>query len=227
MKTLIASLVAFAILFSSCSKETENESSSVTFQLKAKNDFSTVNRQQDVINWTTGYAYVSKVVLEAECGDDDDDDQGDNNSQGENEIRARFGTPVRVDLFTVLSTIGTITIPPCDYEEIEFKITLDSASGNAALELVGNYNSTPVILRINKRFVIEGEAENLHVTVGGNATIQTLLNLDLLAIGISAADLDAATRDASGRIVISADSNELLYRIMLNNLQDLEEVECD
>lgn len=215
MKTSIIFFLLSFILFS-CNKDAGKKNASVAYQLKAKNNTSPVGRITSDITWTSGYAYVNDIKFEAE---------GECEIEGESDIHRQFNGPQRVDIFAPLTVLGTFAVPPCNYNNSKFEITLNPGAGNAALELTGIYNSTPVIFRINSSVELAGIGGNSPMTGGINYTALTLLNLQLLTQGITAADLNAATLDPSGTIVISATSNTSLYNIMLNNFQDIEEVE--
>ncbi len=67
------------------------------------------------------------------------------------------------------------------------------------------------------------------VTIASERSYTSLIALNLAGLmrGIPATSLDAATKDASGAIVISASSNTSLYNMMLNNLLDSEECDFD
>lgn len=210
---LIISL--FSILLLSCKKDADKKSS-VAYQLKAKNNNSPVNRVSSDITWTSAYAYVNDIKFEAE---------GECQIEGESDIHRQFAGAQRVDLFAPLTVLGTFTVPPCNYDNSKFEITLNPGAGNAALELTGVYNSITVIFRINSSVELAGIGGNSPMAGGINYTALTLLNLQLLTKGITAANLNTATLDPSGAIVISATSNTSLYNIMLNNFQDIQEVE--
>ena len=216
MKTLIIVSAGFVLLCAGCKKNLDKEKSTITFQLKAANNYSTVSRVQGTITWTSGYAYVTDIKFEAE---------GECQIEGESDIHTQFSGPQRVDIFAPLTVLGTIAVPPCDYSNSKFEIALTPAAGNAALELTGTYNSTPIIFRISSGTELAGIGGNSPMTGGINYTALTLLNLDLLTHGITAADLGSATVDATGTIVISATSNVTLYNTILNNFEDIEEVE--
>ncbi len=221
MKTKLISMTAIAAIFFvvGC-KKTANHSTGVSYQLKTINHSSTITRaystgnlitssvgvQGGTIDWTSGYASAKEIKFEAE-------------GSGVH-VKFQSETPQKIDLFSPLSSLGNVVIPTGVYESAQFEIELLHTVTDAALELKGTYNNTPVIFRIAGDFEIDAELPAITIKDGTNYTALTALNLANLTTGISGATLDAATRDGSGTIVISATTNASLYDAMLNNLQN-------
>lgn len=219
MKTKLISMTAIAAIFFivGC-KKAANHSNGVSYQLKTINpsatianatgisNTSTLRAQGGTISWTSGYASATEIKFEAE-------------GSGVN-VEFQSETPQKIDLFSSLTSLGNIAIPTGVYDSAQFEIELSHTVTDAALELQGTYNNIPVIFRISDDFEIDAEIPTITIKDGTNYTALTALNLSLLTDGISGATLDAATKDGSGTIVISATSNASLYDSMLNNLQN-------
>jgi len=218
--TLLA-LVALGSLIVSCKKENNNTSngSNVSYQLVAADRSSTlgaVNTESSTlqtaaaINWTSGFANVTELKFEAK--------------NKENDISYRSGTDRHIDLFNPIASAGTILIPSGTYDRVKFKLELAPTNNEPALELEGNYNGTPVILRVSQPIEIKGAQQNVTVTDNNGYTAITDLNLSTLLNNVSANSLNNATR-TNGQIVISSSSNQNLYNRLVGNLRDHEN-EC-
>ena len=204
--------VFFITIFSSCKKN--KEESGVTYQLRTTNrnaDVSsqsgttggTANRTNGTITWTSGFASATSIDFEAE----------NNNSEFEYSSQVQK----KIDLFASLSTIGNVNVPAGTYEEVEFDIELAPNGADAALELRGTYNGTPIVYRNNSAMEIEVERTN--VVIGQNNGYNAIINWDLslMSQGVTSVALAAATI-TNGEIVISATSNTVLYNLLTANL---------
>lgn len=213
MKNNLFALIIPALLLFSCKKN--NGPSAINYQLKTTNHSSPTGRAagtMGTIVWTSGTAYATEIKFEAE----------NNNSKVEYESK----TPQQINLFAPVTGLGNITVPPGTYKEVEFEIELAGTSTIPAFELRGTYNGRPIVFRLNQPFEIEAEKNN--VTIGNNNTYTAITSLDLalLTVGVTDAALSNATL-TNGEIIISANSNTVIYNLMLNNLQHLEGVEMD
>lgn len=207
--SLMAMLLIF--MFLSCQKDT-NGPSGINYKMKTTNRTATAGRAEGTITWTSGHASATEIEFEAERQD--------------SEIELKSGTQQRIDIFSPLSSLGFIAVPPGTYEEVEFEVHLAPNPPDAALELRGNYNGTPIIFTINTPLEIEAEFENVTITQNNDFTAIINLNLARLSQGITDAALSAATL-TNGEIVISATSNVALYNIMIANISEIDEVEFE
>lgn len=221
MKTKLISITAIAAvtLIFGCKKA--NSPNGVSYQLKTTNRstslaFSSGNTptsaarlQGGTITWSSGYASATEIKFEAEGSG--------------NHVEFKSETPQKIDLFSPLASLGNINIPTGVYDTAQFEVELSPTATDAALELHGTYNNIPVIFRISGDFEIDAEIPAITIADGQHYNAVTALNLANLTQGISGSTLDAATKDGSGTIVISATSNVSIYDAMLNNLQNSEE----
>jgi hypothetical protein len=221
VSSIIITGAAAMLLLGSCKKSGSDGNSSdstMQFQLKAANPLVTVNKltAPGSILWTSGSAAATETKLEAK--------------KNESELEFKSSGLQQIDLFaSVIGNMGKIVIPVGTYTEVEFKITLNQNGSNPSLELNGQYTSgtgvvTPVVFTLSSLFVLKGEQSN--VTVAGNSTITALTTLDLSFVsnGITQAMLNSATL-TSGKIVISATSNNSLYTIITNNLLQFHHID--
>lgn len=212
MKTQFLILTAFvATLLFSCKKEDEPKPG-IAYQLSTASRVSTLSgTQAGTITWTSGYAFSKQIEFKAQ------------NASGQ--VQFQSETSKKIDLFSSVSLLGNLVVPQGVYSQVEFEIDLMPTATDAAFELKGTYNGKPVVFRVNSAFDLDADLANVTIADGKAYTAATSLNLANLAQGISAANLDAATKDASGAIVISASSNTSLYDIMIANLHNTEGVQ--
>lgn len=212
MKLKIISLLSLSAIFFITSCEKSNDSSSANFKLKTTERSATVGRMAGTITWTSGFASATEIEFEAE--------------KENSEFELKSEVRQRIDLFSPLATLGLVTIPPGTYEEVEFEIHAAPSGPDAALELRGTYNGTPIVFKVNTAFEIEAEYEDITITQGNDFNAIISLNLSLLSLGITEANLNNATQ-TNGEIIISSSSNTVLYNIMLLNLKNIDDVEIE
>ena len=212
MKLKIISILSVSVVFFLASCQKNNDRTGADFKVKTTSRTGTLGRTEGTVTWTSGFASATEIEFEAK--------------KDSTELEFKSSAPQRIDLFAPLSTLGFVAIPPGVYKEVEYEIHLSPAPPDAALELRGTYNSTPIVFRVNTPFKIEAEFNDITITQGNNFTATILLNLSLLTQGITDAALSNATL-TNGEILISATSNTALYNIMLANLKDIDNVEID
>lgn len=215
LNTLLFTIAVAGLSLAGCKKD--NKDGSVRYQLKSTNPGSslakaatgtpTSARLNGTLTWNSGFVNATEIKFEAKT----------NNS----EIEYRSIAKQRLDLFSALSSLGSITIPPGTYNEVEFKIEIAPAGNEPALELKGTYNGTPVTLRVDNAFEFKAEKEGVTITGNNGYTAITTLNLALLTQGITDADLSNATQ-TNGEIVISATLNTNLFAKILDSLGECE-----
>lgn len=176
------------------------------------------------ISWNAGYMIVSKIEFEAEK--ENSEKEGDTSA-----VNFEMRGPVKVDLFSTPSFLGTITIPPATYDQIEIKVEgKKTASGDPNFYLKGIYTDSsgkkiPLELQVNENFEIDAEQPKF-VAQAIDYTSLIKLRLDLLAKNISATNLNSATQ-TNGTIIISSTSNTGIYQTIVSNFLQMGEVEFD
>jgi hypothetical protein len=243
MKLLVHLAAACCLLFISCKKESQPETTTekdanarVIYQLSTTErsgqlsvnapsenaGLYTTNRVIPSVTWTAGSASVSEIRFKAKAWRNDDDDD-DNNGNPHLEFHSRV--PQTIDLFSALPTLGFLAIPPGNYHKIELKIKFEPLAGHPAFALKGNYvneagNIIPIDFAINQPFEIKFELkakEKLDANIDYNALNELALNL--LTNGISARDFRNAIRDNNGRLSINANKNGAMFKAMWNNFK--------
>lgn len=216
--TVLNGLAAIVVLFIIASCKKENESLTVSYKLITKNKSAIAARTMaGRVDWTSGSGYVKEIEFEAE-----------NNTL---EVEYEEMVNKRIDLFTPISTLGNVTLPPGEYKEIELDVKFISAGTDTSFVLRGTFTNgsaviTPVLFMITDELEVETEAENVTISGTNNYTAITSVDLSKLTIGITETMLENATR-TNGVIVISKNDNVNLYNIILNNMDDMDSVEID
>ena len=214
---LLSTAIALTTLFTSCSKNSNGSSSAIKFQLQTTNRSSVIARTDaGNIQWTSGYGSATEVKFEAKL----------NNS----EIEHQSQTAQKIDLFSAINTLGDITLTPGTYSEVEFKVELNPAGTDAALELNGQYTSggvtTPVTFRVTAPLELKNEKNNVVVTDNSTYKAITTLDLSLITTGVTQTMLNSAVR-TNGTILITSAINANIYNLIINNLHDSDEVEFE
>jgi hypothetical protein len=217
MKSLKPTILPVALLvLASCNKgHQDTTANAVAFQLKAINRSSALRLNTSAadqrvsstsIDWAAGTGFVDLLKFEAK------------DSSGE--IEFKNSPHQEVDLFAAIANLGSVTIPPGVYSEVEFRAEFRSNSNSPALELKGIFTNgsanIPVLFRVDSDVEIKSEMQNVTITAGSNTAL-TNLDLTQLTQGISNAALAAATIN-NGRIEINSSSNANLFKIMMDNL---------
>jgi hypothetical protein len=219
LHSLLAGAALCSLVFSCKKENVSDDGSNVRYQLLTSNSSSSVGaansdgssfRTDATITWNSGYANVTELKFEAKSR--------------ENDISYRSRTDHRINLFDPAATLGSILIPSGEYNQVKFKIGLAPTSTEPALELAGNYNGTPIVLRVTQPIEIKGVQRDVTVTDDNGYTAITDLNLATIMNDVSANALDNATR-TNGQIIISSSSNSNIYNKLVRNLRDRDN-EC-
>ncbi len=211
---LAVSVATFLIILTSCSKD--DDTGKLTYQLRTKNASATVNRTTSgSLNWTTGYAYADKIRFEAR-------------KDGGSRMSYESGAGFRINLFAPSSELGSISISPGSYSEIESAVRLSSSGPDTAFVLRGSFINNigfavPVLLFVNEPLEFKAAANDITIGSGANITALTTLDLSLLTTGITESMLSMATH-TNGVLVISAASNANIYTIILSNINNIDDV---
>lgn len=208
MKTKV--LCAFALTAITLASCTKNSSSggTVTYRSNAVTPSYSIARTQGTVTWTAGYVNVSEIEFEAE------------GSSGH--VKFESEAHQKIDLFAAVATLGNITIPAGTYHEVKFEFELDSTNSAGAFQLQGTVNGTPVVLQITGPYEMSAEMTNVTIAADGSYTAIETMDLSKLTAGITSTDFSNATKDASGKIIISASSNTNLYNTIIANLHQCE-----
>jgi len=208
-------LALFALTLNGCKKDVANGNAGIEYNLQTTNRSSIVQRTNaGNIQWTSGHGSVTEIKFEAKS----------------NNIKTEFRSdiPYHIDLFSGITSIGNISLPAGTYDEVAFKVELDTHGSYAAFELNGKFTSgtttIPVVFKVNTDFEIETETKSIIVTSNKNYLATTSLNLAPITNGVTESMLSSAAR-SNGSIVISSTSNANIYHIILGNLSDSDGVE--
>ena len=154
------------LMLFSCKKE--KDTNGITYQLRSSSPSGPISGSMlgGTVQWTGGYASVVEIEFEAES----------------NNIEVEYKSEVKqkINLFSPLSTIGVITVPPGVYEDIEYEVEVQSNGTEAALQLNGSYTNsngltTPVAFKVSTTLEIESEQANVTIVDGVHLTAHTTL----------------------------------------------------
>lgn len=217
MKTKFLLLTASLLgtLLFSCKKNAQTPTG-ITYRLTTINRTATINlrpaspngTQTATIAWTNGYAYLKQIEFEA---------QNDTNH-----VHFASESIKKIDLFLPMNSLGTISVPPGTYNQVEFQFEIQPTTTEAALELKGTYDKTPIVFIVNSSLKFDAKLLNITIAAGKAYTASSALNIGNITNGVTTEMLNAATKDASGTIIISVTSNASIYDTMVSNLRDLE-----
>ncbi len=213
---LSCAIAIMLVVFTGCSKD-KNSASAIKYQLQTTNRSTTISRTQTGnIKWTSGYGSATEIKFEAKM-----------NNQ---EIEYESKIAQKLDLFSSITTLGSITLTPGTYSEVEFEVELNPTGTDAALELTGQYTSggviTPVVFRVTSPLELKNEKNNVVITDNNSYKALTTIDLSLITRGVTESMLNNAIR-TNGTIVISSSVNANIYNILLKNLHESDEVEFE
>jgi hypothetical protein len=223
-------LIALALGFVACKKDTNTTSGDSTLGIKimALNKSYSLPVNTDgtksssatasSIAWDTARMIVSRVKYEAEL-------KSLITHRDSIRIGFEWNGPLEINLFDTSISIGNFSLQPGFYDEIELKVEgLKHDAGNKPVfYLHGMYtndtSSVPVIVTVNENVLFKTEKDSVEVTSSDPSvfTSSIQLYLDQLLAGIQPSALDNATL-TNGAIVISAEINTEIYRLIMRNL---------
>ncbi len=223
-------LAALALGFSACQKDTTGTpgSSSLGIKLTALNKsyslpvnsggMKSASAYSTSITWDTARMVVSRLKFEAEL-------KNTITHHDSVEVKYEWNGPQEINLFDTTVVIGTYALQPGYYDAVELNVEgfKKDAAGQPVFYLSGIYTSnsivTPIMVKVydNIQFKTEKDSVNVAADYNSDFTSTILLYLDQLLLDIPPSALDNATL-TNGVIIISADSNVGIYKIIMRNL---------
>jgi len=231
MKIIIpALLITLAAGFTACQKDSNSTSgnSSLEFQVLALNKSyslpvsATGTKSASVssasLTWDTAQMLISRVKYEAEL-------KNSVTHHDSVKISYEWNGPQIVNLLDPTTILGSYTLTPGFYDEIELNVVgLKKDAGNKPVfYLTGSYTNSmstmvPILFKVYEDVMFKTEKDSVEVTADNSVFTSTIqLYLDQLLVGVDPTVLDNATL-TDGAIIISAESNFELYRIIMRNL---------
>jgi hypothetical protein len=209
----VTGIALLAMLAFSCKKKSDD----VTPTPTPSGDSATLhymvtssNRSGGLITWTAATAAGKQVAF-----------KGNRNAGSRVEIyKYNFTTS---NFYTPGYELTAVNVPSGTYTDAEFNYQM-IPSRDPALQLKGTYtagaSSTPVTVNIDQ--FVEVATKLASTTLESGKSYKAMINLDLAAIsnGISAGDLNNATR-TNGEIVIAYYSNPSLLQVIINNINNV------
>lgn len=228
-KIVIAVFLAATLGFTACQKDdlgtkgpsemgVKIEALNKSYSLPVTNGTKSAAVTNESITWDTVQLVVSQIKFEAEL-------KSLITRRDSIEIEYKWSGPMLVNLLDDKLVLGSFMLQPGFYDEIELKVygNNEDAGGKPVFYMYGNYtnaqNSTiPVAVKVYNDVQFKTEKDSVTVTEESvDITSYIQLYLDKLMTGIDPLALDNA-RLTNGVIVISADSNRMIYYAMLQNL---------
>ena len=214
---LLITAIAVTTLFVASCKKSSNSASGIKYQLQTTNRSAVIARTTTGnLLWASGSAFATEVKFQAK--------------KDNHEVEFKSQSPQLIDLFLPVTILGTITLDPGTYTEVEFEVELNPNGSNTALELNGQYTSgsvtTPVKFTVNAPLELKNEKNNVVIKDNNSYKALTTINLSLITTGVTEVMFNSAVR-TSGTILISSTSNVNIYNIILANLHNSDEVEFD
>jgi hypothetical protein len=220
-KITAIALVTLPFFLQSCS---DDEVSQAHVQL----DFNPVNTSQSIstgrvkansLEFTDGSIKITEIQFEAETDTDS--------------IEVNWQQNVVIDFATGQTTpdLSALTFPKGTYREVEVEIELLDENNEPSIVVNGtftdsNNNTHPIRFEFNSGETFEVEKEGT-ITFGEGERVlaQVTFNPGAWFIEVSSAQLEAATKDSSGVIVISSTQNTTIYNTVADGLDVATEVE--
>lgn len=214
-RNLGLALIAGSTLMFSCKKEVDgNNGNNVFYRVVASNPQTNAGaanmgteaaRTAASITWNSGFANVETLKFEARSSDRD--------------VMYNSREKNRINLFDPFNQAGSLLVPSGDYNTVKFKIGFAPTATEPALELVGDYNGTPVVLQINDPFEIKSSQRNVTITDDNGYTAITDFDLSRILRDVPGSWLDNARR-TNGQIIISSTQNTNIYNRLVKNVRD-------
>lgn len=222
---LFALLMTGLLGLSACN---DDEVSQPTIQFK----FNTVNTTSSIptgrtaansLTFTSGTITLEEIEFEAEV-------------EGRDSIEADIDMIVSIDFATGQTTpdISQLTFPVGTYSSVEVELELLYTGNNGTTpgvliegvfeDRTGTTHPVRFIYNSDQTFEIEREG-TITFTEGANIVAQVTFDPVAWFAGVTSADLEAATKDSEGVIVISENSNVEIYDIVADGLELASKVE--
>jgi hypothetical protein len=229
MKTikLLSAIAILGMVLISCKKESTS-TSLLGVKVKATNStfsvLKSVSATTPAFVWDTCFLNVSEIEFKAKKHESEQ--SGDSTT-----VRYKWQGSKKVDLLSINSLIGEISLQPGVFEEVELEVQAQkiSAGTTPVFYLAGSYTDAnnvkvSVVVVVNEDFKFKVEKEGAVLKGVNDYSALVNINLAQLMNGISQSDLSSAIL-SGGRIVISSASNTSLYSKISANISLCEDVE--
>jgi hypothetical protein len=210
LKKSIISISALPLILTGCFEDptapTGPSQISVTFALPKA---FTTSSLSTLPNWTSGKAIIDRVEFQY------------NTPSGD--LKQTMNTPTTIDLSTGIAdpALPSMTLQAGMYKHVKFRAFLRS-NGQTNFEVNGTWQNTPVKVEFDQNKEIKGEVEDLFIDQGRTykAKIAIEPNVWFSKAELNDTDLQNATKDADGKIVINKTVNTSLYDNYIKNRFD-------
>ncbi|TYP77326.1 hypothetical protein [Aquimarina intermedia] len=218
MKKLAYLLMSFALVLS-CSDDDSNQES--TLNVTAGYAF-TANKMVNSLKFTSGYIWLTEVEFEGHYASGDS-------------IEVEVKRSSKIDLATGVATpsLDDIVIPTGDFVELELEVELRDEDAQPSIVMEGTYTRTdgsqaPIRFEYNSGETFEAEYEKPVTILDGETVLSRIVFDPNIWFSVVPNDaLDNATVNADGVIVISGTSNQGIFDLVADRLDESTESEFE
>lgn len=218
------SMLLMGGLIASCS---DDEISQPVVELKFNTNNSSTSIptgrvQANALTFTSGFITLREIEFEAETDETDS-------------IEVNIEQIVVIDFATGETTpdLSSFVFPAGVYEEIRVELELQDENDIPSVVIEGTFTDSnndihPIRFEFNSGETFEVEKEGrITFTEGAQVIAQVTFDPGVWFLGVTSADLEAATKNAEGVIVISETSNTEIFSIAADGLDLATEVEIN
>ena len=218
MKKLVFLLIATA-LFVSCSEDDNAQGGTLNISAGYA---TTAGKMASNLEFTGGYIWLTEVQFEGHYASGDS-------------IEVNIERSSRIDFATGVASpsLDDILIPSGDFVELELEVELRDEDAQPSIVMEGMYTRTdntevPIRFEYNSGETFEAEYER-PVTIMDGETVLSRIVFDpnVWFSVVSNEALDNATVNTDGVIVISENSNEGIFDLVADRLDESTEAEFD
>lgn len=221
-KILLAASLGLIVLFMACEDEEQSNNAQISLGFEAL-QMKDMLKSTDTIVFDSAMVGISEIEIESEQEAENDDDNGDD------EMEYEFEGPYQLNLMAGTKLSEVVEMEPGVYTELEAEIEPVLDDGHS-IYIEGRYTDSegeihPVIYHTNESLEFEVENEQ-GIQIDDQEIKELIVRIDLNGL-FNSIDLDAASLDNSGKIIINDEQNEALAEQLKSLLEDYSEFEED
>ena len=218
MKKLVFLFLSFALIIS-CSDDDSNQGGTLNVTAGYK---SSAAKMANTLEFTSGYIWLTEVEFEGHYASGDS-------------IEVNVERSSKIDFATGVATpsLDGIAIPAGDFVELELEVELRDEDAQPSIVMEGMYTRTdntqaPIRFEYNSGETFEAEYEKPVTILDGETVLSRIVfDPDVWFSVVSNEALDNATVNTDGVIVISESSNEGIFDLVADRLDESAESEFE
>ena len=234
-KTLLFTTLMGTALFASCSKDNDdvtpiqNTDGRSAVSMRWHTD---VPAGPSVVNWHAGYMNADEIQFDAKLmGKNNGNGNGNGNgNNGGTHVHYKSKVDQRIDLFNPVP-FGNLMIPYGRYDNVMLKVRREPSPASHALYLEGDYMengiNVPVTIVVDETMDLKAKWKD-PLTIANGVDYLSFLSFNLAELidGLTPGMLQQASL-TNGGLVISSSSNQHIYNMILENLEDMMKVKFE